>query len=269
MRKRVARACGLIAILAVAVTGCGGSDEEQESGAAGGGDVAAKAQQGLASLETSVLSTGPNGEEPTPAAEVELSDQELQQVKDKQATAAIVLHYGGNDWSNAQVDGLRDRLGGAGDPGDRRHRRRLQAGEAGLGHRDGPGAEAGHHHLDPDRPGRHRRRLPEGRGAGREARLHGQRPAGLQAGQGLRERRLRRQLRQRRRLRPPDGRAARRRGQDRRRLPRGRLLRHQAALRGVQGDDRRRSTRASRSSPSRASPARTSPATRRRSPRRC
>ncbi len=110
MRKRVARACGLIAILAVAATGCGGSDDEQESGAAGGGNVAAKAQEGLASLETSVLSTGPNGEEPTPAAEVELTEQELQQVKDKDATAAIVLHYGGNDWSNAQVDGLRDRL---------------------------------------------------------------------------------------------------------------------------------------------------------------
>ncbi len=110
MRKRMARACGLVAILAVAVTGCGGSDDEQESGAAAGGDVAAKAQQGLASLETSVLSTGPNGEEPTPAADVELTEQELQQVKGKQATAAIVLHYGGNDWSNAQVDGLRDRL---------------------------------------------------------------------------------------------------------------------------------------------------------------
>jgi ribose transport system substrate-binding protein len=110
MRKRVARACGLVAILAVAVTGCGGSDDEQESGAASGGNVAAKAQEGLASLETTVLSTGPNGEEPTPAAEVELTEQELQQVKDKNATAAIVLHYGGNDWSNAQVDGLRDRL---------------------------------------------------------------------------------------------------------------------------------------------------------------
>jgi ribose transport system substrate-binding protein len=111
MRKLVPRACGLVAILACVAAGCGGSDDEDESGAANrGGDVAAKAQQGLASLETSVLSTGPNGEEPTPAGEVKLSEREMQQIRAKRATAAIVLHYGGNDWSNAQVDGLRETL---------------------------------------------------------------------------------------------------------------------------------------------------------------
>ena len=112
MRKLVARTCGLAVILAFAAAGCGGTDDDDEaSGAAsGGGDVAAKAEQGLAALETEVLSTGPHGEQPTPAAEVKLSAQELEQVKAKQATAAIVLHYGGNDWSNAQVDGLKDTL---------------------------------------------------------------------------------------------------------------------------------------------------------------
>ena len=112
MRKLASRACGLAVILAVAAAGCGGSDDDDASGAAGGGgDVAAKAQAGLASLENEVLSTGPHGEKPTPAADVKLSPQELEQVKEKSATAAIVLHYGGNDWSNAQVDGLRDTLG--------------------------------------------------------------------------------------------------------------------------------------------------------------
>jgi ribose transport system substrate-binding protein len=111
MSKLVPRACALAAILAFVAAGCGGSDNDGDSGSASrDGDVAAKARQGLEALATSVLSTGPNGEKPTPASKVKLSAQERQQIKAKHATAAIVMHYGGNDWSNAQADGLRDAL---------------------------------------------------------------------------------------------------------------------------------------------------------------
>ncbi len=65
----------------------------------------------LAALAGQVFSTGPGGEEPTAASEVELTDEELQQIKDMKATAAIVMHYGGNDWSVAQIAGLRDQFG--------------------------------------------------------------------------------------------------------------------------------------------------------------
>ena len=61
----------------------------------------------LAALNGKVLSTGPNGEAPSPASVVTLSDDELAKVKGMHATAAIVLHYGGNDWSRAQVEGLK------------------------------------------------------------------------------------------------------------------------------------------------------------------
>jgi ribose transport system substrate-binding protein len=61
----------------------------------------------LAALSGKVLSTGPNGEAPSPASAVTLSDDELAKVKGMHATAAIVLHYGGNDWSRAQVEGLK------------------------------------------------------------------------------------------------------------------------------------------------------------------
>jgi ribose transport system substrate-binding protein len=54
-----------------------------------------------------VLSTGPHGEKPTSASAVVLTSAEIAQVKAKNATAAIVLHYGGNDWSTAQVAGLK------------------------------------------------------------------------------------------------------------------------------------------------------------------
>lgn len=61
----------------------------------------------LAALEGQVFSTGPSGETPTAASEVVLTDDELAQIKDMNATAAIVMHYAGNDWSNAQVAGLK------------------------------------------------------------------------------------------------------------------------------------------------------------------
>jgi ribose transport system substrate-binding protein len=61
----------------------------------------------LAALAGKVLSKGPNGETPDPASVVSLSDGERTKIKDMKATAAIVLHYGGNDWSRAQVDGLK------------------------------------------------------------------------------------------------------------------------------------------------------------------
>jgi ribose transport system substrate-binding protein len=115
MRKLVSGACAFAAGLALVVAGCGGSDDKgsgatTSAGENASGAVVAKAQKGLDALETTVLSTGPNGEKPSPASALKLSATELQQIKDKKPTAAIVLHYGGNDWSTAQVDGLRNQL---------------------------------------------------------------------------------------------------------------------------------------------------------------
>ena len=55
-----------------------------------------------------ILSTGPNGETATPATELSLTDEEIEQVKAGGYTAAISFHYGGNDWSSAQQKGLKD-----------------------------------------------------------------------------------------------------------------------------------------------------------------
>lgn len=59
------------------------------------------------SSDQEVFSTGPNGEEPTPASEVSLTDAELEEIRGMGATAAIVMHYGGDDWSVSQINGLR------------------------------------------------------------------------------------------------------------------------------------------------------------------
>jgi ribose transport system substrate-binding protein len=56
--------------------------------------------------ENNVLGTGPNGESPTPPIGFGLTNEELRKVRAMHATAAIVMHYGGNDWSQAQVAGL-------------------------------------------------------------------------------------------------------------------------------------------------------------------
>jgi ribose transport system substrate-binding protein len=120
------RTGAMVAVLALALVGCGGGDEVAEPGAeetAGEDtgstepeeapddeattDEGAGAEGGLDELEDQVLSTGPGGEEPVAASEVVLTDEELEQIREMNATAAIVMHYGGDDWSRAQIAGLR------------------------------------------------------------------------------------------------------------------------------------------------------------------
>jgi ribose transport system substrate-binding protein len=112
---RAARlACLVLACIAFLATGCG--SDNKKSGGSGGGNsaVSAKAQKSLDQLSTQVLSKGPNGETPAAVKDVTLSNQELQQIKAKGATAALVMHYGGNDWSTAQVNGLKKQFGDMG-----------------------------------------------------------------------------------------------------------------------------------------------------------
>ena len=68
---------------------------------------AADPDAALAAMKSQVFSTGPNGEKASPASEVALTPDELAKVKAKHATAALVFHYGGNDWSNAQEAALK------------------------------------------------------------------------------------------------------------------------------------------------------------------
>ena len=64
----------------------------------------------LALTENTILSTGPHGESPTPAAEIELTYAERKQLRGLGAKVAIVMHYA-SDWSQAQVDGMRSEFG--------------------------------------------------------------------------------------------------------------------------------------------------------------
>jgi ribose transport system substrate-binding protein len=61
----------------------------------------------LAEIQQKPLSKGPHGEDPGSATSVSLSPEELEKIKGLKAKAAIVMHYAGNDWSQAQVAGLK------------------------------------------------------------------------------------------------------------------------------------------------------------------
>ena len=68
---------------------------------------AQKVDQALQQIEGKVFSKGPNGESPADPSAAELSDEQVAKVKDLGATAAIAMHYAGDDWSVAQIAGLK------------------------------------------------------------------------------------------------------------------------------------------------------------------
>jgi len=101
----------IILVLSLAVAGCSFPDTTARTEAPA---VSQEAESALAELEGQVLSKGPHGEEPSPASLADLTPEEVEEVKRLGATAAIVMHYGGNDWSNAQVAGLQEEFANLG-----------------------------------------------------------------------------------------------------------------------------------------------------------
>jgi len=116
---------GLLIAAGLTLGACGSSDDDggDESAAATGAQTAAQtaeaaADNGCASVDQKladlasgkVASKGPYGEDAVPAADLELTDEELEQIKGMNATAALVMHFGGNDWTNAQVAGAQEQF---------------------------------------------------------------------------------------------------------------------------------------------------------------
>lgn len=113
MRSRTAIA--LTALLALGLAACS-SGTPPTSGASGSGAspssatsaAVQKADDALAKIVAGqILSKGPHGETAAPASSADMTADEISQVKALHATAAIVMHYGGNDWATAQIAGLK------------------------------------------------------------------------------------------------------------------------------------------------------------------
>jgi len=107
MKPRI-QAAMVTAVLALTVAACSYPNTTRRVEAPG---VSKAAEQALAEMKGKVFSKGPNGEEPSPASAADLTPAEVQQIRGKRATAAIVMHYGGNDWAIAQIRGLQDEFG--------------------------------------------------------------------------------------------------------------------------------------------------------------
>ncbi|GAE95032.1 inositol transport system sugar-binding protein [Gracilibacillus boraciitolerans JCM 21714] len=59
--------------------------------------------------DTEIISKGPNGgEKAVSAHSIELTEEEVAKIREGNYTAAIAMHYAGNDWSRAQINGLED-----------------------------------------------------------------------------------------------------------------------------------------------------------------
>jgi len=104
--KKLITGMGVTAALLFALTACSSSGD---NGQTDGVDAAIVAQvdAALAELDGQVLSLGPNGETPSGFETTELTDEEVAQIQAGGYTAAIVMHYSGNDWSTAQIEGLK------------------------------------------------------------------------------------------------------------------------------------------------------------------
>ncbi|BCW74768.1 sugar ABC transporter substrate-binding protein [Arthrobacter sp. NicSoilB11] len=95
----------LAAALSLSVASCSSSAAGTSNAPDAG--VSEKAQQALDKIKGQVMSKGPNGETPSPASVADLTPEEIGKIKALNAKAAIVMHYGGNDWANAQTNGLK------------------------------------------------------------------------------------------------------------------------------------------------------------------
>lgn len=100
---KLIRPIAIASALAMALTACSSASTSTSSA---NSSIDAQVDAALKKLESTVLSKGPHGEEPASADTAKLTDAEVAKVKALGAKAAIVMHYGGNDWSTAQVAGL-------------------------------------------------------------------------------------------------------------------------------------------------------------------
>ncbi|MCP1103688.1 ribose transport system substrate-binding protein [Aequitasia blattaphilus] len=106
MKKRVVAGLMCVVLMMSLLIGCGqNSDSSDDAGKESPQtETASSSKAGTGEI----LSTSPNGEVASPASELELTEEEKAQVREGNYTAAVALHYGGNDWSTSQVKGLTD-----------------------------------------------------------------------------------------------------------------------------------------------------------------
>ncbi|MFM5905108.1 MAG: substrate-binding domain-containing protein [Micrococcales bacterium] len=105
--KKIITSIGVSVALLLSLSACTVAGSNGATDGAVDSTVAATVDKALAELDGKVLSLGPNGETPSGFDSTTLTDAEVAKIKAGNYTAAIVMHYSGNDWATAQIAGLK------------------------------------------------------------------------------------------------------------------------------------------------------------------
>ena len=105
--KKLVTSIGAGVALVLALAGCSTSGADGQNDTGVDQAIVAQVDAALADLDGKVLSQGPNGEVPSGFETTELTDEEVAKIQAGNYKAAIVMHYSGNDWSTAQIEGLK------------------------------------------------------------------------------------------------------------------------------------------------------------------
>lgn len=116
--KKIARGLFmLILVSSIVLAGCGNKNANNSNENAGSANNSASTDNAQADApltinmslpDKEIMSKGPEGESAVSAKTLQLTPEELKKIREGNYTAAIALHYAGNDWSTAQVKGLEE-----------------------------------------------------------------------------------------------------------------------------------------------------------------
>lgn len=97
---------GLFIFILILVLSACGTEEASQASSGSETDIQEPIMINQDIPDNEVVSTGPYGESAISAKTLQLTAEEVAKIKEGNFTAAISLHYAGNDWSNAQVKGI-------------------------------------------------------------------------------------------------------------------------------------------------------------------
>ncbi|EIJ78117.1 ABC-type sugar transport system, periplasmic component [Bacillus methanolicus PB1] len=114
MKKNVLVSIILVFVLSMVLIGCGnkematGSKESTKKNENYSEQTSGPLTINPKIPDLDVLDKGPNGEKAVSAKSLQLTEEELQKIKDGKYKAAIVMHYSGTDYMNAAVGAMKD-----------------------------------------------------------------------------------------------------------------------------------------------------------------
>ncbi|OIK13729.1 substrate-binding domain-containing protein [Bacillus sp. MUM 13] len=114
MKKNLFLSVILIFVLAAALMGCGNSEKTSgEKESTKKNENYSEKTSGPLTInpkipDLEVQDKGPNGEKAVSAKSLQLTEEELQKIKDGKYKAAIVMHYSGTDYMKAAVGAMKD-----------------------------------------------------------------------------------------------------------------------------------------------------------------